>query len=54
MIVPNGGEGTGMAIKADDLLLARAAHWERTTPDKVFLTQPHSGGQTTDYTWRQV
>ena len=54
MIVPNGEEGTEMAIKADDLLLARAAHWERTTPDKVFLTQPHSGGQTTDYTWRQA
>jgi long-subunit acyl-CoA synthetase (AMP-forming) len=43
-----------MKVSADDLLLARAAHWEASTPDKVFLTQPHSGGQTTDYTWRQT
>jgi long-subunit acyl-CoA synthetase (AMP-forming) len=43
-----------MKISVDDLLLARAAHWEASTPDKVFLTQPHSGGQTTDYTWRQT
>ncbi len=43
-----------MKISGDDLLLARAAHWEASTPDKVFLTQPHGGGQTTDYTWRQT
>lgn len=43
-----------MKISGDDLLLARAARWEATMPDKVFLTQPHSGGQTTDYTWRQT
>jgi long-subunit acyl-CoA synthetase (AMP-forming) len=43
-----------MTIAGADLLLARAAHWEATTPDKVFMTQPHSGGQTTDYTWRQT
>ncbi len=43
-----------MTIAADDLLLARAAHWEARTPDRVFLTQPHSGGQTTDYTWRRA
>ncbi|TAK47759.1 MAG: AMP-binding acetyl-CoA synthetase [Betaproteobacteria bacterium] len=43
-----------MTISADDLLLARAARWEASTPDKVFLTQPHSGGQTSDYTWRQT
>lgn len=43
-----------MKISADDLLLARAAHWEATSPDKVFMTQPHSGGQSTDYTWRQT
>ena len=43
-----------MQISADDLLLARAARWEATMPDKVFMTQPHSGGRTTDYTWRQT
>ena len=43
-----------MKISGDDLLLAKAARWEASTPDKVFLTQPHSGGQTTDYTWRQT
>lgn len=43
-----------MTILAENLLLARAAHWEATTPDKVFMTQPRDGGQTTDYTWRQT
>ena len=43
-----------MTVAMQDLLLAKAAHWEATTPDKVFMTQPHSGGQTTDYTWRQT
>jgi long-subunit acyl-CoA synthetase (AMP-forming) len=43
-----------MKVSVDDLLLARAVHWEASTPDKVFLTQPHGGGQTTDYTWRQT
>lgn len=43
-----------MRIAADDLLLARAARWEASVPDKVYLTQPHSGGRTTDYTWRQA
>src|SRR3990172_3836647 len=43
-----------MTISGDDLLLARAARWEATMPDRVFLTQPHSGGQTTDYTWRET
>jgi long-subunit acyl-CoA synthetase (AMP-forming) len=27
---------------------------ERDHADRVFLTQPHDGGQTTDYTWKQV
>ncbi len=29
-------------------------HWEETTPNNVYMTQPHSGGQTTDYTWAEV
>jgi long-chain acyl-CoA synthetase len=43
-----------MTISAEKLLLARAAHWEAAAPDTVFMTQPHDGGQTTDYTWRQT
>jgi len=55
MIAPARTEARdAMKISADQLLLARAAHWEAKTPDKVFLTQPHSGGRTTDYTWRQT
>ena len=29
-------------------------HWEKTSPDTVFMTQPDAAGQTTDYTWREV
>ncbi|MBL8379779.1 MAG: AMP-binding protein [Burkholderiales bacterium] len=29
-------------------------HWERTTPDKVFLTQPAPGGVVRDITWREA
>jgi len=43
-----------MIPKGEDLLLAKAAHWEATAPDRVFMTQPHGGGQTTDFTWRQT
>jgi long-chain acyl-CoA synthetase len=43
-----------MTIAAQELLLAKAAQWEAAAPDKVFMTQPHDGGQTTDYTWRQT
>jgi len=43
-----------VTISAEKLLLARAAHWEAATPDTVFMTQPHDGGQTSDYTWRQT
>jgi long-chain acyl-CoA synthetase len=43
-----------LTVSAGDLLLARAAHWEATTPAKVFLTQPHGGGRTTDYTWGEA
>ena len=43
-----------MDISDDDLLLARAARWEATAPDQVFLVQPHGGGQATPYTWRQT
>jgi long-chain acyl-CoA synthetase len=29
-------------------------HWEKTLPNKVYLTQPYDGGQTIDYTWAEV
>ncbi len=41
-------------IAADALALQRLYHWERTSPDKVVLTQPLGGGAVRDYTWREV
>jgi long-subunit acyl-CoA synthetase (AMP-forming) len=29
-------------------------HWATTTPDRVYMTQPHSDGSVADYTWAQV
>jgi long-chain acyl-CoA synthetase len=29
-------------------------HWERTTPDSVYLTQPCPNGMVFDYSWREV
>ncbi|MFN0163498.1 MAG: AMP-binding protein [Burkholderiales bacterium] len=29
-------------------------HWEKSTPDKVFLTQPAPGGVVRDITWREA
>lgn len=29
-------------------------HWAAERPNDVYLTQPHSGGQITEYTWAQV
>jgi long-subunit acyl-CoA synthetase (AMP-forming) len=36
------------------LILDHVYDHERDHPDRIFLTQPHDGGQTTDYAWRQV
>ncbi len=33
------------------LLLEQAYHWEATTPDRVWLTQPIGGGEVKTYTW---
>ena len=41
-------------VSADALALQRLYHWEKTTPDRVALTQPLGGGQVRDWTWRQV
>ena len=38
----------------DKLPLQRLYHWEKTTPDKVYLTQPLGGGQMRDWTWAQA
>ncbi len=38
----------------DTLALQRLYHWERTTPDRVALTQPVGGGVVRDFTWREV
>ena len=43
-----------MDIRTDELLLAKAYHWEATTPDRIFLTQPTGGGEAVDYTWRET
>ncbi len=41
-------------IAADALALQRLYHWEKTTPDRVALTQPLGGGQVKTYTWKQM
>lgn len=35
-------------------LLEGAYHWERTTPDRVYMTQPLGGGAVKTYTWKQT
>ena len=41
-------------ISKADLPLQRFYHWEATSPDKVYFTQPFDGGQLREYTWQQV
>ena len=42
-------------IGPEHLALQRLYHWERTCPDKVYLTQPMPGGAAVvDFTWRQA
>ncbi len=41
-------------IAKSDLPLQRFYHWEATTPNKVYFTQPFDGGKLRDYTWAQV
>jgi long-chain acyl-CoA synthetase len=42
------------AIADDKLALQRLYHWEKTTPERVAMTQPMGGGKTQDFTWREV
>ncbi len=41
-------------VSPDALALQRLYHWEKTSPDRVALTQPLGGGPVRDYTWREV
>jgi len=41
-------------VAPEALALQRLYHWEKTTPDRVALTQPLGGGAVRDYTWREV
>ncbi len=34
--------------------LDRAYHWEKTAPDRVYMTQPIGGGRVQTFTWRQT
>ena len=45
-----------MATIVDDdaLALQRLYYWEKTTPDRVALTQPLGGGVVRDYSWREA
>src|SRR6185436_8039187 len=39
---------------ARGLALEHVYHWERSTPDRVYLTQPMGGGQVRDLTFREA
>jgi long-chain acyl-CoA synthetase len=41
-------------VPADALALQRLYHWEKTTPQRVALTQPLGGGVVRDFTWAEV
>mgnify|MGYP000543941225 CR=1 FL=1 len=41
-------------VAPESLALQRLYHWEKTTPDRIALTQPLGSGAVRDYTWREV
>ena len=41
-------------VAPEALALQRLYHWEKTSPDRIALTQPLGGGAVRDYTWREV
>jgi long-chain acyl-CoA synthetase len=41
-------------VKPESLALQRLLHWERSTPDRIALSQPMGGGAVRDFTWAQV
>ena len=42
------------AAKPESLALQRLYHWERTSPDRIALSQPMGDGVVRDFTWAQV
>ncbi len=42
------------APPAEGLALDLALHWERTAPDKLYMTQPLGGGQLATFTWGEA
>ncbi|MBV9508078.1 MAG: AMP-binding protein [Acidobacteriia bacterium] len=41
-------------VAPDDLPLERAYRWEREAARRIFLTQPHGGGQIRQWTWAEA
>jgi long-subunit acyl-CoA synthetase (AMP-forming) len=42
------------AVEIPKTLLHGFLRWERTTPDRLYFTQPWPDGRVTEYTWREV
>ena len=42
------------SIDSSDLLLQRAYHWEKTTPDRTYLTQPMGNDHVDQLSWARV
>ena len=45
---------TEFAAVDDYLPLRRLAHWARSTPDAIYLTQPMVDGSVREFTWGEV
>lgn len=43
-----------MTMKRDWTPVDGLLHWASVKPDAVYLTQPHDGGEITEYTWSEV
>ena len=43
-----------MSLMPDRLILADAFHWEKTAPDRLYMTQPMGGGRLETFTWAQT
>ena len=42
------------SVSSDLLALQRLYYWEKTSPDRIALTQPMGGGVVKDFTWAEV
>ena len=47
------GKTSGAADERETLLHC-LLYWEKTAPNRVYLTQPYPDGKVVDYTWREV